>query len=133
MLEIDNLSAAYGSFQALFGVDLRVDAGEAVGVIGPNGAGKTTLMRVISGLLPGRAHKLAFEGRPLDRVPARSEEHTSELQSRFDLVCRLLLEKKTCRGQALKGEARLRRASAGDGRLASAAVRDCDCRATAGR
>src|SRR5438067_6421919 len=27
---------------------------------------------------------------------ARSEEHTSELQSRFDLVCRLLLEKKKC-------------------------------------
>src|SRR5207249_11497415 len=27
-------------------------------------------------------------------LPARSEEHTSELQSRFDLVCRLLLEKK---------------------------------------
>ena len=70
MLEIDNLSAAYGSFQALFGINLRVDAGETVGVIGPNGAGKTTLMRVISGLLPGRAGKLAFEGRSLDRVPA---------------------------------------------------------------
>jgi branched-chain amino acid transport system ATP-binding protein len=70
VLEIDNLSAAYGSFQALFGVSLRVDAGEAVGVIGPNGAGKTTLMRVISGLLPGRAGRLAFEGRSLDRVPA---------------------------------------------------------------
>src|SRR5699024_12053469 len=28
------------------------------------------------------------------RIPPRSEEHTSELQSRFDLVCRLLLEKK---------------------------------------
>ncbi len=70
MLEIENLSAAYGSFQALFGVSLRVEAGEAVGVIGPNGAGKTTLMRVISGLLPGRAQKLAFEGRPLERVPA---------------------------------------------------------------
>jgi len=70
VLEIDNLSAAYGSFQALFGITLRVDAGEAVGVIGPNGAGKTTLMRVISGLLPGRAGKLAFEGRSLDRVPA---------------------------------------------------------------
>jgi len=70
VLEIDNLSAAYGSFQALFGVTLRVDAGEAVGVIGPNGAGKTTLMRVISGLLPGRAGKLTFEGRSLDRVPA---------------------------------------------------------------
>src|SRR5207249_6368289 len=30
----------------------------------------------------------------LRRVSVRSEEHTSELQSRFDLVCRLLLEKK---------------------------------------
>src|SRR5699024_12207703 len=29
-----------------------------------------------------------------EMVPSRSEEHTSELQSRFDLVCRLLLEKK---------------------------------------
>jgi branched-chain amino acid transport system ATP-binding protein len=70
VLEIENLSAAYGTFQALFGVSLRVDAGEAVGVIGPNGAGKTTLMRVISGLLPGRAEKLAFEGRPLAGMPA---------------------------------------------------------------
>jgi branched-chain amino acid transport system ATP-binding protein len=70
MLEIDDLSAAYGSFQALFGVTLRVAAGEAVGVIGPNGAGKTTLMRVVSGLLPGRAGKLAFEGRSLTGVPA---------------------------------------------------------------
>ncbi len=70
MLEIDNLSAAYGSFQALFGINLRVEAGETVGVIGPNGAGKTTLMRVISGLLPGRAGKLAFEGRALTGVPA---------------------------------------------------------------
>src|SRR5699024_11947859 len=32
---------------------------------------------------------------PLPCFPARSEEHTSELQSRFDLVCRPLLEKKT--------------------------------------
>ena len=70
MLEIDNLSAWYGSFQALFGVSLTITAGETVGVIGPNGAGKTTLMRVISGLLPGRADRLAFEGRRLDRVPA---------------------------------------------------------------
>src|SRR5207249_11156052 len=31
---------------------------------------------------------------PAERRPQRSEEHTSELQSRFDLVCRLLLEKK---------------------------------------
>ena len=33
-------------------------------------------------------------GTYIDRAYSRSEEHTSELQSRFDLVCRLLLEKK---------------------------------------
>jgi ABC-type branched-subunit amino acid transport system ATPase component len=59
MLELNAVDAGYGSFQALFGVNLEVKAGEAVGVIGPNGAGKTTLMRVISGLIrpskPGRS------------------------------------------------------------------------------
>src|SRR5438105_9974486 len=46
---------------------------------------------------PGRSG--ASPGPPVRRPPPRSEEHTSELQSRVDLVCRLLLEKKnyTCR------------------------------------
>src|SRR5438067_11463464 len=39
----------------------------------------------------GRSHRLRL---PVTATPYRSEEHTSELQSRFDLVCRLLLEKK---------------------------------------
>src|SRR5207249_11932874 len=39
----------------------------------------------------GAAHRWPHARAP---VPPRSEEHTSELQSRFDLVCRLLLEKK---------------------------------------
>src|SRR5438094_6494413 len=52
----------------------------------------TTLFR---SLLDGVDHRLA-EGVPHLVVPrGRSEEHTSELQSPYDLVCRLLLEKKT--------------------------------------
>src|SRR5699024_11733419 len=39
-------------------------------------------------------HDRARRGRRGGRQDRRSEEHTSELQSRFDLVCRLLLEKK---------------------------------------
>jgi branched-chain amino acid transport system ATP-binding protein len=65
MLELRNVTAGYGQFTALWGVDLRVDAGEAVAVVGPNGAGKTTLMRVISGLVPLRSGELVFEGRSL--------------------------------------------------------------------
>ncbi len=62
MLELKKLDAGYGRFQALFGVDLEVKAGEAVGVIGPNGAGKTTLMRVISGLIRPTRGTLTMEG-----------------------------------------------------------------------
>jgi branched-chain amino acid transport system ATP-binding protein len=62
MLELSAVDAGYGSFQALFGVNLEVKAGEAVGVIGPNGAGKTTLMRVISGLIRPSKGSLTMEG-----------------------------------------------------------------------
>src|SRR5699024_11870978 len=42
----------------------------------------------------GRGEPIEDSARVLSRMVDRSEEHTSELQSRFDLVCRLLLEKK---------------------------------------
>ncbi|WP_024517392.1 ABC transporter ATP-binding protein [Bradyrhizobium sp. Tv2a-2] len=70
MLSLATVSAAYGSFQALFGVSLDVARGEAVGVIGPNGAGKTTLMRVISGILPMRDGTMSIEGREIGGLPA---------------------------------------------------------------
>jgi branched-chain amino acid transport system ATP-binding protein len=69
MLELKSVSAAYGSFQALFDVSLKVEAGEAVAVIGPNGAGKTTLLRVISKLMEVTAGEVSMEGVSLDTVP----------------------------------------------------------------
>jgi len=68
MLELRNVDAGYGSFQALFGATLEVRLGEAVGVIGPNGAGKTTLMRVISGLIRPRAGQVLWNGEDLAGV-----------------------------------------------------------------
>ncbi len=69
MLELRSVDAGYGSFQALFGVNLDVKAGEAVGVIGPNGAGKTTLMRVISGLIRPRKGSIRMEGTDVLATP----------------------------------------------------------------
>jgi branched-chain amino acid transport system ATP-binding protein len=62
MLNLSNIDAGYGGFQALFDVSMRVEAGEAVAVIGANGAGKTTLLRVISGLLPASRGDMTMEG-----------------------------------------------------------------------
>jgi len=70
MLELRSVDAGYGSFQALFGISLDVNAGEAVAVIGPNGAGKTTLMRVISGLIRPMRGSMHMEGADLTATPA---------------------------------------------------------------
>ena len=69
MLQLDGIDAGYAGFQALFGVSMRVEAGEAVGVIGANGAGKTTLLRVISGLLAPTAGAMSMQGVDLMATP----------------------------------------------------------------
>ncbi|MBL8703025.1 MAG: ABC transporter ATP-binding protein [Alphaproteobacteria bacterium] len=68
MLELRDVDAGYGRFQALFGISMRVEAGEAVAVIGANGAGKTTLLRVISGMLPASGGDIAMEGTSLRSI-----------------------------------------------------------------
>src|ERR1700760_4059118 len=70
MLELRSVDAGYGTFQALFGVNLDVKPGEAVGVIGPNGAGKTTLMRVISGLIRPTKGSISMQGTDVLATPA---------------------------------------------------------------
>jgi branched-chain amino acid transport system ATP-binding protein len=62
MLELKKVSAGYGTFKALFDIDIVVEAGEVVGVIGPNGAGKTTLLRVISGLIRPMSGTITLNG-----------------------------------------------------------------------
>jgi branched-chain amino acid transport system ATP-binding protein len=69
MLKLESIDAGYGGFQALFGVSMNVEAGEAVAVIGSNGAGKTTLLRVISGLLAPTAGAMKMEGVDLIATP----------------------------------------------------------------
>jgi branched-chain amino acid transport system ATP-binding protein len=66
LLQIDNLMAGYGDFQALFGVSLSVAEGETVAIIGANGAGKSTLLKTITGLLRSREPaNVQFQGRSI--------------------------------------------------------------------
>ncbi|HZT86923.1 MAG TPA: ABC transporter ATP-binding protein [Stellaceae bacterium] len=88
MLSLRSVSAAYGSFQALFDVSLSVSSGEAIGVIGPNGAGKTTLMRVISGLLGAASGEVrlldsVITNQPAHRIVAAGIAHVPENRRLF--------------------------------------------------
>ncbi|MEO8631674.1 MAG: ABC transporter ATP-binding protein [Betaproteobacteria bacterium] len=66
LLELKNVSSAYGSVEALRGVTLHVDAGEVVTLLGANGAGKSTTLRTISGLIRPTSGEVWFEGQRID-------------------------------------------------------------------
>lgn len=70
LLSTHGLTAFYGDFQALFGVDLVLNDGETIAIIGANGAGKTTLMRAISGVLPTEAQSVRHAGEPIGALAA---------------------------------------------------------------
>jgi branched-chain amino acid transport system ATP-binding protein len=67
LLELDDVSVAYGKVQAVRGVSLAVRAGEIVTVIGANGAGKSTLLNATMGALPA-AGAARFAGADLGRL-----------------------------------------------------------------
>ena len=70
LLEITDLTARYGDFQALFGVDMTLDPGETIAIVGANGAGKSTLMRSIAGVLNNAADQIVFDGLPIGAMSA---------------------------------------------------------------
>jgi branched-chain amino acid transport system ATP-binding protein len=70
LLEVRGLSAGYGDFQALFGIDLQVDENETVAVIGANGAGKSTLLNTVAGLVRTSGGTVRFAGEDLLAVPS---------------------------------------------------------------
>ena len=70
MLEVENLQAAYGASQVLFGVDLNGAPGEMVTLLGRNGMGKTTSIKTIMGMLPPLAGRVMLDGSELTRRPS---------------------------------------------------------------
>jgi branched-chain amino acid transport system ATP-binding protein len=62
LLELDQLSLAFGGLRALSELDLQVEDGEIVSVIGPNGAGKTSVFNVITGVYEPAGGDVRFAG-----------------------------------------------------------------------
>lgn len=70
LIETKNLTAFYGDFQALFGVNLVLHPGETIAVIGANGAGKSTLMRSIAGVLRNEPSAILHRGEAIGAFSA---------------------------------------------------------------
>jgi branched-chain amino acid transport system ATP-binding protein len=69
LLSIAGLHAAYGTIEALKGVDLAVEEGEIVALVGANGAGKSTLLMTICGRPRARAGTIRFAGHDITAAP----------------------------------------------------------------
>jgi branched-chain amino acid transport system ATP-binding protein len=71
MLEVENLSVAYGKHEALRNVALRVEFGRTVVILGANGAGKTTLLNSIAGIIRARpGARITVDGEGIQGEPA---------------------------------------------------------------
>jgi branched-chain amino acid transport system ATP-binding protein len=70
LLELKGITASYGPSQALFGVDLALEAGEVCALMGRNGMGKSTTIKVICRMLKQSAGTVHFNGRDLGPLPS---------------------------------------------------------------
>ena len=72
LLEVKDLSVAYGEIEALRGVSFTMDEGSVIALLGSNGAGKSTTLRAISGLVAPRAGSILFDGKPIAGLSPRT-------------------------------------------------------------
>jgi cobalt/nickel transport system ATP-binding protein len=80
-IEVEGLAHAYpDGHQALFGVNMRIEAGERVALLGPNGAGKTTLILHLNGVFAAQSGSVRVGGLPV------SKNHLQEVRRRVGIV-----------------------------------------------
>ncbi|MEY4367152.1 MAG: hypothetical protein RLZ28_567 [Actinomycetota bacterium] len=70
LLETQNLGRKFGQLQVLSGFDLKVEAGEVLGIIGPNGAGKSTLLSVLGGSIGASTGRILLDSEDITKKSA---------------------------------------------------------------
>ena len=71
MLEIESLTAGYGGVPVLRDINVKLAAGEIVGLLGANNAGKTTLINSLSGTVRPMSGRVLFQGEDITRLSPR--------------------------------------------------------------
>ena len=88
----NNLAKSYGALDVFSGVDLRVEAGDRIGLVGPNGAGKTSLLKLIAKVEAKDGGELIYAGQisvgylPQDPPPSKGRTLYADLHDVFDAL-----------------------------------------------
>ena len=88
MIDINNLTKAYGDLQVLKGITTTIQDGEKVAVIGPSGSGKSTFLRCLNCLEDPTSGSIIFEGQDLADLKVdinKSREHIGMVFQQFNL------------------------------------------------
>jgi ABC-type branched-subunit amino acid transport system ATPase component len=72
LLQLEGLSVRFGGVEALAGLDLRLEAGQALGLMGANGCGKTTVFNAVTGIVRPSAGRILFDGRDIAGAPTHA-------------------------------------------------------------
>ena len=83
LLEVKNLTAAYGQVPVLHNVDIAVPLQRTIALVGESGSGKSTTARVISGLLRPREGEVLWQGKPM---PADFRDRTKAALRRVQMI-----------------------------------------------
>ncbi|MBR5337443.1 MAG: ABC transporter ATP-binding protein [Lachnospiraceae bacterium] len=96
MIEIKNLTKAFGDFTAVDNLSLTINTGEFFGLLGPNGAGKTTTISMMSTVLLPTAGEILVDGVPLSRKASAEKRKlsviTQEYSMRQDMTMKEVME-----------------------------------------
>jgi ABC-2 type transport system ATP-binding protein len=85
LIEAHNLTRRFGSFTAVDGIEVTVEAGEVFGLLGANGAGKTTAIRMLCGTLPPSDGSIRVAGMDMVRHARRARGRIGYVAQRFAL------------------------------------------------
>lgn len=69
LLQIENVTKAFGTHRAVDGVSLEIARGEAFSLLGPSGCGKTTLLRMIAGFEQPESGRIVLDGKDITHLP----------------------------------------------------------------
>lgn len=92
MIEVENVSRAFGTFLAVDDISFSIKTGEIVGLLGPNGAGKTTTMRMITGFLEASKGVIKIDGQDINLEPRAAKRKIGYMPESAPLYSDMIVE-----------------------------------------